>query len=158
MSIQIYGLFANLIIYILFIFPIMILAFNKRNYISKNNLINSLLKITIIETILSIILYKFSRNIFSSFIKTSGIVNFAVYASKILFITSSLYGIKFIIPMYLKFNNQKKATIIFISKIVANIIFIFIGYTLFSTKGLLFSFPLCDFIYYIIYLYSFIKI
>lgn len=159
MKIQIYGLLSNLIAYILMIIPIIIISFNKSNYISKSNLIKSLLIITTIEIILSSLLYTFSRNIFSLFIKTSGIINYAVYASKILFIVSSLYGIKYLIPIYMfNKNNQKKATIIFISKIVANIVFIFIGYNLFSTKGILFSFPLCDLIYYVIYIYIFIKL
>lgn len=157
--IKTYGLLANLIIYFIITLPIIVISFNKSNYISKKNLLKSLIITTIIEILLSICLYSFSRNIFSLFIKTSGVINYAVYASKILFITSSLYGIKYLIPIYLLKNSHKKnTTILLISKIVVNIFFILIGYFLFSTKGILFSFPLCDLIYYIIYIYIFAKL
>lgn len=156
MKVQINGLILNLIIYILMIIPILIISFRKSNYISKKNLIKSSCLSIIIGIILSIILYIYSKNIFSIFTDVSGIINYSVYASKILFITSSLYTIKYFIPIYFwKNNNPKKATILVTSKIVVNIIFILIGYILFSTKGFLFSFPLCDLIYYIIYIFLF---
>lgn len=157
MKVQIYGLILNLIVYILMIIPVLIISFRKSNYISKKNLIKSSCLSIVIGIIFSIVLYAYSRNIFSIFTDVSGVINYSVYASKILFITSSLYTIKYFIPIYFWKNNyQKKATILVISKIVVNIIFMLIGYFLFSTKGFLFSFPLCDLIYYIIYILNII--
>ena len=43
-------------------------------------------------------------------------------------------------------------------KIVVNILFMILGYIIFSNKGFLFSFPICDFIFYIIYIALFIKL
>lgn len=159
MKVQIHALIANLILYLLIISPIIIISLKKSIYKSPKSLITALLSSTIIEIIFSSIIYIFGRNIFSLFIKTQGIVNYAVYSSKIIFMTSPFYGIKFLIPAYIfKQTNSKKTTILFLSKIVVNIIFIFIGLALFSTKGMLFSIPLCDLIYCIIYIIIFIKI
>lgn len=159
MKIQVLGLILNLIIYVLMIAPIIIVSFNKKIYTTKKILIKSLIILITIEIIFSIFLYLFSRNIFSFFVKTSGIINYAIYASKILFITSSLYPIKYLIPMYFYNKNYtKKTTILFSLKIVVNILFMILGYIIFSNKGFLFSFPICDFIFYIIYIALFIKL
>lgn len=151
------GIILNLIIYIIMIFPIILVLFKKSIYKNKKTLLTNLIFITILEVGLSIILYLFSKYVFSIFANTSGIINYAIFASKIIFISSSLYGIKFLIPAFL-YKFDKKTTILFLSKIVVNLIFIFIAYNLFSTKGALYSLPICDFIYYIIYIILFIKI
>lgn len=158
MNIQIYGLISNFILYLILILPIIIITSKKNIYSSTNDLLKAILLSLVIESFLSSIIYVFGKNIFSLFIKTQGIINYAVYASKIIFITSPFYGIKFLIPAYIfQKNKSKKTTILFFSKIVVNIIFIFIGIALFSNKGMLFSIPLCDIIYYIIYITIFIK-
>ncbi len=153
-KIQIIGLFLNFIIYLIMICPIIIICFKKKIYENKSIFISHLINITVLEIILSIVLYAFSRKIFDLFTNTTGIINYAIYASKILFISSSLYGIKFMIPAYLFFSNKgrKKTAIIFLSKIAVAIIFAFIGYSCFNFKGILYSIPLCDLIYYIIYI------
>lgn len=154
------GLLLNLILYIITIIPIITLIFNKKIYRNKKSLVAAIVFITIIETLLSIFIYRFSKSIFSIFTKTSGIINYATYTSKLIFIDSSLYGLKFLIPIYLFYSfpeKRKKTTILFLSKIVVNILFIFIGQKLFLTKGALYSLPICDFAYYIIYLILFIK-
>ena len=88
-----------------------------------------------------------------------GIVNYSVYASKILFISSSLFGIKILFPVYLIQNNmKKKSAILVFSKIAVLLIFILIGYNLFNFKGLLFAFPVSDLIFYIIYIIVFLNI
>lgn len=148
-NVQIKALFLNLIVYIIMVSPIVIISLNKKNYSTKKNFLSTLIYCTIIEILLSVILYLFSENIFSIFTSTKGIVNFSVYASKILFISSSLFALKIIIPAYLK--QEKKITILVLSKIVINIISCIILYLLFNTKGFLFAFPICDFIFYIIY-------
>ncbi len=155
-----FGLFLNLLIYIIMIIPIIAIIFNKKIYKNKKSLTVCLIFITILEIFFSAIIYCFTKSIFSLLSKTSGIINYAAYTSKIIFISSSLYGIKFLIPAYLFStlpNKRKKTTILFLSKIVVNIIFIFIGQKLFLTKGALYSISICDFIYYIIYIILFIK-
>lgn len=158
-NIQINGLLLNLIIYLIMIFPIIIISLNKKNYETKNRFISVLIFSFIINIVLSLIVYNFSKTIFSIFSNTPGIVNYAVYASKILFISSSLYGIKILIPSYLlKINCKKKSAILVLTKIAISILFIFIGYRLFNFKGVLFAIPICDLIFYIIYILVFLKI
>ncbi len=158
--IHIIGLFLNFIIYLLMLIPVFFILFNKSIYENKKKFISFICVSTLIEVFLSSILYIFSNKIFSIFTKTTGIINYAVYASKILFITSSLYGIKFLIPAYIwkNKNEHKKTAILVLSKIAVNVLFIFVGYFLFNTKGILYSFPICDLIYCIIYLKIFLKI
>lgn len=158
--IHLIGLSLNLIIYILMLIPVFFVLFNKSIYENKKKFISFLCISTLIEVFLSCFLYIFSKEIFSLFSKTTGIVNYAVYASKILFITSSLYGIKYLIPYYIWKANfkDKKTAILVLSKIAVNILFIFIGYFLFNTKGILYSFPICDLIYSLIYLKIFLNI
>ena len=140
--------------------PLFFILFKKTIYENKKSFILFICISIIIETFLSCFLYLFSNKIFSLFTNTSGIINYAVYASKILFISSSLYGIKFLIPAYLwKVKNlHKKTAILVFSKIAVNILLIFCGYFLFSTKGILYSFPLSDLIYYSIYLKLFLNV
>lgn len=158
--IQIIALFFNFIVYLLMIIPIFYFLFNKSIYKNKKKFISFLCISILIEVFLSFILYVFSHEIFSLFTKTTGIVNYAVYASKILFISSSLYGIKYLIPAYIwkNKNEHKKTAILVLSKIAVNILFIFIGYFLFNTKGILYSIPVVDLIYYIIYIKLFLNI
>lgn len=157
-KIQIVGLFLNLIIYLIMVFPIIIVCTRKKTYSSLKTLITNFISITILEIFLSLIIYNFGKNIFSIFTSTSGIINYATYCSKIVFITSSLYGLKFFIPGYLFSLQSKKTTILVLSKIVVTIILTFIGYFIFATKGLLFAFPISDLIYYIIYIVIFLNV
>ena len=113
-EIQLTGLFLNFIIYLIMIFPVIIISLNKKNYENKNHFISIVIFSFIIEIILSFSLYKFSPNIFSFFSNTPGIVNYSVYASKILFISSSLFGIKILFPIYLIQNNMKKKSAILV--------------------------------------------
>ena len=162
-NVQLYGLFLNFILYIIMILPILLLLFKKSIYESKKVFLSYFICITILEILLSLVIYLNSQHLFSIFSSTPGVVNYAIYCSKILFISSSLYGIKFLIPSYFFYKNihtfnRKKTTILVLSKIVVNLILVVIGCNLFSTKGILFSFPICDLIYYIIYSIIFIKI
>lgn len=158
-NVQLLGIFLNLIIYFIIILPIIIISLNKKIYNNKKYFCLTLILSFLIEIILSIIIYVFSKSIFSLFSSIPGIVNYAVYSSKILFITSSLYGLKILIPAYL-FNKKmkKKSAILFLLKIAVNMILIFIGYNLFNTKGILYSFPICDLIFYILYITIFLNI
>lgn len=154
------GLILNLILYIITIIPIIALIFNKKIYKNKKTLVTYIIFITIIETLLSFFIYCFSKNIFYLFSSTLGIVNYATYASRIIFISSPLYGTKFLIPAYLIYTfpqKRKKTTILFISKIAVTALFIFISQKLFLIKNTLYSFPICDFIYNTIYIILFIK-
>lgn len=157
-QVQINGLFLNLIIYIIMILPIIFISLKKSIYETKEKFILWLIISTICEIIFSILFHKFSKNIFSIFTNTTGIINYAVYASKILFISSSLYSLKILLPAYISKKDSKKTAILVLSKITVNLIFILIGYSLFNIKGILYSFPICDIIYYIIYFKFFLNV
>ncbi len=149
---QIQGIFLNLIIYLI------IISLNKKIYISKQQFFTTIIYCTLLEISLSLILYIFPKDIFSTFTKTTGIINFAIYSSKILFISSSLFALKILIPAYLyNQNKKKKLAILVLSKIAITIISIIILYIKFNTKGILFSIPICDFIFYIIYFLNIIR-
>ena len=154
-KVQFYGLLLNLIIYLIMIFPIILISFNKKIYENKLKFLFYLCFSIIINILFSIVIYTFSRNIFSFISKTPGIINYAVYASKIVFTSSSLYSINFLIPAYLFINNknwQKKSAILFLSKIAVHLILGLISFYLFNMKGILFSIPICDIVYYAIYI------
>ncbi len=157
---KIIALSFNLIIYLLMLTPIFLLLFKKTIYKNKKTFISYLCISIFIEIFLSCFFYIFSRDFFSIFTKVSGTINYAVYSFKILFISSSLYGLKFLIPAYLwkNKNEHKKTAILVLSKIAVNILLIFIGYFLFNIKGILYSFPICDLIYYLIYIKLFLNV
>ena len=158
-EIQLTSLFLNFIIYSIFIIlNIIIILFNK-NFNSKKNIIKTLITCTIINVILSLILYSSTRFIFTIFKVSPGIINHAIYSSKILFITSSLFAFNVLTPItLLKTNQQKKSAILVLSKIAVTIFTMFIGYHLFDFKGLLYSFPLINIIFVCIYFYYILKI
>ncbi len=157
-QVEIYGLVLNVIIYILMVLPIILFSFKKSIYTSNKKFLSSLSFSIILEIIFSIILYNFSKNIFSIFTSTTGIINYAVYASKILFISSSLYGFKILVPAYISQKSIKKTVILILSKITVHIFFIILGYSIFNIKGILYSIPICDILYYIIYFKIFLNI
>ena len=152
------GIFLNLIIYIILIFPLFLILFKKEIYSNKKAFLLYLVFSIILETFLSSFIYIFPKKIFNLFTDTQGIINFAAYCSRIIFITSSLYCIKILIPIYLIKNHIKKTVILICSKITVNIILAFLGFFFFKFKGILYSIPICDFIYYIIYLSIFKKV
>ena len=156
--IHLIGLFLNFIIYFFMLIPVFFILFNKPIYENKKKFLSFLCISTLIEIFLSCIIYFFPKSISSIFTKTNGIINYAAYSSRILFISSSLYGIKFLVPYYIWKVKNKKTAILVLSKIAVNILFIFIGYILFNTKGILYSFPICDLIYCIIYLKIFLNV
>lgn len=151
------GLFLNFIIYLILLIPSLLISFKQNIYKNPKKFILYFIYATSFEIGLSIFFHIFSREIFSIFTNISGIINYAVYSSKILFITSSLYSIKILIPLYIIKNNKKTAILVF-SKIAVHLFLAILGYILFSTKGFLYSFPICDFVYYIIYIVTFLKI
>ena len=157
-SIQIHGLILNLIIYVIMIFPIILLSFKKSIYKNKKDLAFFVLISVFVESFFSFFIYKWGKNIFYLFSDVTGIVNYAHYASRILFITSSLFGIKIFIPAYLvKVQGTKKTVILLSSKITVNIILCFIGYICFNTKGILYAFPICDILFYAVYILKVIR-
>ena len=145
----------NLIIYLVFIIPSVVILLNS-NFSNKKQSIFLLAMTIVFNSVLSICLYKFSYIIFSLFSKTQGVINLCIYISRIIFIDSSLYGIKIIIPRYI-FSKNKKTAILILSKFAVNLILSIIGYILLQSAGLLYSFPICNFVFYIIYVFIFIK-
>ena len=93
--------------------------------------------------------YFFAKSIFSHLVSTSGIVNFIAYSSKIYFIALPLLG--FLI-WKLKKENTKKLCFLLIFKIIFLLVITFIFHYFFKNNGVLYSFPLSEFIF-IIYLY-----
>lgn len=149
------ALLINLIIYIIFIIiPIIIIL--KANFSNKKETLAWLAISVLIDSIFSILLYRFSYNILSLFTNSAGVINLSVFILRIAFLDSSLFSIKIIISKYL-FINNKKTAILFLAKIAVNIVLSILGYTLFKSAGLLYSFPICNFIFYIIYIFLFAK-
>ena len=146
----------NLIIYIAFIIPSIIVLL-KADLSSKKSVVFWISVTVIITSFLSTCLYEFSNNIFSFFSKTTGVINLCVFISRIVFLDSSLFCLKYIIPKYL-YSKNKKTAILFLSKIAANIVFSILGYIFFNSSGLLYSFPICNLIFYIIFVLIFIRI
>lgn len=159
-KIKITALSLNFIVYLFVIAPIFLLLFKKSIYTSKKRFISFFIVSLLIETFLSMYIHIFPYEIFRLLSKSTGIINYSVYSFKILFITSSLFSLKYLIPAYIwnVKNEYKKTAILVLSKIAVNIIFILIGYFLFNTKGILYSFPIVDLIYYIIYIKLFLNI
>ena len=157
-KIQIYGLLFNIILYIIITIPIYTLSFFKKAYENKKIFIVTFIFSIIYFVIISILLYYFPYKVFSLFTNTKGVINYSVYAFRILFACSSLFAAKILIPKYIinQTPNKKIATFYY-SKIAITFILSIIGYFIFDTKGILFAFPLTDFIYSITYLYLFFK-
>ena len=120
-KIHLIGLFLNFIIYALMLLPILFILLTKSIYESQKKFISFCCIVTLVEILFSCFLYIFSKEIFSIFTKTTGIINYAVYASKIIFISSSLFGIKYLIPAYLLKKEHKKTAILVLSKIALEI-------------------------------------
>lgn len=158
-QIQINGLFINLIIYIILITPSLITCFFKKAFSTRKNFNNILIINIIITIFLSLIFYLFYESILNSLPFDQGVLNYAIYAGKIIFISSSLYPLKYLIPVYFFNNKNKKASILLaFAKIIDTFICMFLGYLLFNTKGILFGIPFADIIYYLSYLYLYLKV
>ena len=158
-QIQINGLFINLIIYIILIAPSLIICFFKKAFSTRKNFNNILIINIIITIFLSLIFYLFYESILNSLPLDQGVINYAIYAGKIIFISSSLYPLKYLIPVYFFNNKNKKASIVLaIAKIIDTFICMFLGYLLFNTKGILFGIPFADIIYYLAYIYLYLKV
>lgn len=146
----------NLIIYVIFILPLIISFFSKNIFENKKNVSIAIAISTIIEAFLSFILYKYSYSIFSLFTAKEGIINLSVFISRIIFLDSSLYGIKILLPVFLIKRNKKTVIFIFL-KITVTVVLSIIGYCFLAIPGLLYSFPLCNIIFDIIFIILFKK-
>jgi len=142
----------NIFVYIILIIPLIISLFFRKIYENKKSVISKLPLFILINIILSAIIYTFSY----VFPKNIGSINLAIYFFRIIFFDSSFYPIKFLFSVYLLKSNKKTAIILF-SKIAVQCILCFIGYKMFSLTGLLYSFPICNIIYYFIYTILFLK-
>ena len=158
-EIELKGLGLIFLYYLILIFPSIIICFNKK-YFENRKEFNYIIIGNIIYTILlSMCFYLFYEKIFTVFNISQGIINYAIYSGKILFIASSLFPIKYLIPGYIFHNKSKKISIIFaIAKIIDTLICMIIGFYLFDQKGILFAVPFSDVIYYIAYMYCYLKI
>jgi len=158
-KIELLGVLYNSIVFIVFSTPIIIYFFRKSTFESKDNVINAISISTIIGILLYMFLYLFPEKVFSIFPGPQGARNFAYYASRILFICAPFFSIKYLVSKYFYLTVSKKNTTIFaISKIVVLIILMFLGNHLFSTKGILFAFPISDVLYIIPITFLFFKL
>ncbi len=151
------AIIVNLITYIVLLLPSIIYIVFKKTFSNKKEVLYTMAILILIQAILSSILYIFSNKIFSLFIKKTGTINMSVFISRIVFLGSSLYPLKIIIPTYFSNNSNKKTVILITTKITVTIFFSILGYLLFSTVGLLYSFPISDIIYYVILISLFSK-
>ena len=135
-----------LTIYLIAFLPSYIL-FIVRKAENRRSLINSLCLSSIMEILIFSLLYVYTREAFSIFNAKINIENYAVYAAKILFITSSITPIHYLLPLTLFRNKKKKkAVLLFSLKLFYIPIFIFMNY-IFSTQVALFTIPVLDLIY-----------
>lgn len=158
-EIQLKGLCLIFIFYLILIMPSIIICFNKKYFIDRKKFNNILIGNIIYNIILSMCFYLFYEKIFNIFNLDQGIINYAIYSGKIIFMASSLFAVKYLIPGYIYHNKSKKISIIFaIAKIIDTLICMIIGYYLFNQKGILFAIPVADIIYYIAYTYCYLKV
>ena len=158
-EIQLKGLCLIFIFYLILIMPSIIICFNKKYFIDRKKFNNILIGNIIYNIILSMCFYLFYEKIFNIFNLDQGIINYAIYSGKIIFMASSLFAVKYLIPGYIYHTKNKKISIIFaIAKIIDTLICMIIGYYLFSQKGILFAIPVADIIYYIAYTYCYLKV
>ena len=147
----------NILLYTLISIPILIMSQKKGIYKSKKNYILSICLGTILEIILSLIIYNFPYQIFGLFVSTQGIVNYSVFISRIIFSTSSLISLKFLVPSLL-IHLHKKAGNYMMIQIIIMVVFCAIGFLLKKTVGFLFGFPIADLVIFIMNLYTIRKI
>ena len=158
-EIQLKGLCLIFIFYLILIMPSIIICFNKKYFMDRKKFNNILIGNIIYNIILSMCFYLFYEKIFNIFNLDQGIINYAIYSGKIIFMASSLFAVKYLIPGYIYHNKNKKISIIFaIAKIIDTLICMIIGYYLFNQKGILFAIPVADIIYYIAYTYCYLKV
>lgn len=146
-SIVSFGL--NMLLYLLISIPILVISKNKKIYKTKNNFILSICIGTIIEIVLSILIYKFPGFIFSRFVSTPGIINYSIFISKIIFSTSSLIAVKILVPTLL-INRHKTVKKLLVTYLIVTIVFCTIGFLYRKTVGFLFGFPISDLVIFAI--------
>ena len=156
-KISIISFLLNILLYIFISLPVLVIGHNKKIFSRKKNYILSICTATIIEIVLSLIIYNFPYSIFSIFTTTQGIINYSVFISKILFSTSSLIAVKILVPALLihLHKNYKKIFFIHFSIII---LFCILGFLFKKTVGFLFGFPLSDMVVCIIDFVILVKI
>ena len=148
--------------YIIFFIPLIIFLLNRKNYKSKKNIYKISFYSILYGILTSSIFYIVPKKFFSFFTNVNGIINFCSYASKIIFITSSIIGIQIIILLFFYFQKQiKKTAILFLLKTAVLAILILILYNLYHITGFLYAIPISDIVFLLIELYvlnkSFLK-
>lgn len=132
------------IIQILYFLPILFVSlyafFNPKD--SRSIFINS----TIGLIIYSVILHIFINPIASLFSNIPGIINFVEYASKIYFICIPLTGTRILI---IKKENIKKSYFLIFFRIILLFVITLILKKLFELKGVLYSWPIYEFLLFI---------
>lgn len=116
-------------------------------FLCKNSNRTKIIYSTIGLILYSISLHFFIEQIATLFTNVSGIIHFVEYASKIYFISLPLVGFK--ILAIKKEENIQKIFFLLLLRIILLLIISLIFNHLFKLKGILYSWPLNDFIFFI---------
>ncbi len=149
MYIKFISILLNIFVYFVMIIPVLIISSREKIYKNRVKFILNVCLATIIEILLSLLMYKYSEKIFGIFSKKFGIINYSVFISRFIFSTSSLFAVRiFAYTLLINKNKPIKKLLIFnTSLLVALCIF---GIITKGTVGFYFAFPITDIVMYII--------
>ncbi len=146
-----------LIIYFIAMLPSIFIFCRKKSCNSKSLFIQSLSFSTILQVIIFSLIYCFPRKIVHFFGVAQNIENYSIYALKILFMGSVFTPIHYALPIYLfRHEKKKKAFLLFSLKLIYIPILIFMNF-IFSTQIALFTMPVLDLIYSLIFFFILYK-
>lgn len=138
------------IVELLYFFPIFV--FGLYLFYSKHSNRLKLILSSIGFILYSIFLHFFIRQIIELFVSSLGTINFVVYAFKIYFICLPLVGFRILATK--KENTQNVYFLVFI-RIILLLFFSLLFKKFFALKGILYSWPLHEFI---LFFWSFVKL
>lgn len=146
------SIFNVFVIYLIALIPSFFILLKKTNYSNKKIFEKKIIISISIEIIIFTLIYVFAEKLSKIISSKTNIQNYTYYCMKILLISSSLSITHFAIPLYFKFNNFLKKSIILICFKALYFPIMFLGFIFFNTKGIYFSVPLCDILYTILLL------
>ena len=157
MNIWIESFLCNLIVYLVFSFPIFILIKNI-GVNTKRKTTYTIVASTIAEIFCFTILYMFPEEIFQCFPVREGVKNTSRFISRIIFICSSLNSFALIIPIFLfKKGHKKRIITLVLTKMITLVLSFSILLKVFSIETALFSVPCIDLLFDIILIILYIK-
>lgn len=149
MYIKFISILLNILIYFLMIIPVLIISSRKKIYNNRATFILNVCLATIIDILLSLLIYKYSEKIFRLFSKKFGIINYSVFISRIIFSTTSLFAVK-IFAYTLLINKHKSIKKLLKFNTILLLALCLFGKIIKGTSGFYLAFPITDIIMYII--------